>query len=266
MKKQKRFDRARFPAKTFLNAAKSAAKGGDLKNIKISTLKCTFDHETWHYDSIDEFLSDYQKKPCHGYFWIKSEDISIFYSFYDTYSDLSVEANSRSAIESIFNYFENDFKEAQHPDGLPDVEIGRVFIGHGRSNDWRNLKDHLQDQHSYAIQCYETGTRAGHTIRDILEDMIDTSSFAILVLTAEDEQVSGGFRARQNVIHEAGLFQGKLGFKKAIMLVENGVEIPSNLDGIQYIKFDKGRIRETFGDVVATLKREFSEIQNSSIL
>jgi hypothetical protein len=31
----------------------------------------------------------------------------------------------------------------------------------------------------------------------------------------------------------------------------------SNLDGIQHIKFSKNNIREAFGDVIATLRREF---------
>ena len=64
-----------------------------------------------------------------------------------------------------------------------------VFIGHGRSGLWRELKDHLQDLHGYAIEAFETGARAGHTVRDVLEDLLARASFAILVLTAEDELV-----------------------------------------------------------------------------
>ena len=67
-------------------------------------------------------------------------------------------------------------------------------------------------------------------------------------------------RARQNVVHECGLFQGRLGFERAIMLVEKGVELGSNFDGIQQLRFSKRRISETFGDVLATLRREFGPI------
>ena len=126
--------------------------------------------------------------------------------------------------------------------------------GHLGSDEWIKLKSHLQDKHRLTIEAYETGARAGHTIRDILK------SFALLVLTGEDETKDGVRRARQNVIHETGLFQGRLGFDRAIMLVENGIELASNFDGIQQIRFDKGRISETFGEVLATLKREFGPI------
>ena len=137
-------------------------------------------------------------------------------------------------------------------DGHPSI-----FVGHGRSSLWRDLKDHLQDKHGFEVIAYETGARAGHTVRDILEDMLDRSSFALLVLTAEDEMADGALRARQNVIHEVGLFQGRRGFARAIVLLEEGAEEFSNVSGIQQIRFSRGNIRETFGDVLATLRREF---------
>jgi predicted nucleotide-binding protein len=123
---------------------------------------------------------------------------------------------------------------------------------------WRELKDHLQDKHNYRVEAYEVGARAGHVIRNILEEMLTRSSLAFLILTAEDETAEGGMRARQNVIHELGLFQGKLGFSRAIILLEEGTEQFSNIQGIEQIRFSKGNIRETFGEVLATIRRELS--------
>jgi hypothetical protein len=40
----------------------------------------------------------------------------------------------------------------------------------------------------------------------------------------------------------------------------SGVELGSNFDGIQQLGFEKGRISETFGDVIATIRREFGAI------
>jgi len=54
-----------------------------------------------------------------------------------------------------------------------------------------------------------------------------------------------------------GLFQGRLGFSRAIVLLEDGVEEFSNLHGIQHISFSKGNIKECFGDVLAVIRREF---------
>ena len=87
--------------------------------------------------------------------------------------------------------------------------------------------------------------------------MIERSTFAILVLSADDTSVEKSYRARQNVIHEVGLFQGRLGFSRAILLIETKTEKFSNMDGTQTISYRKGKIRETFGDVLATINREF---------
>jgi hypothetical protein len=87
-----------------------------------------------------------------------------------------------------------------------------LFVGHGRSPQWRDLKDHLQDKHGFRVEGYETGARAGFTIVEVLQRLAKEASFALLVLTAEDEDPTGQLHARENVIHEAGLFQGTLGF------------------------------------------------------
>jgi predicted nucleotide-binding protein len=132
----------------------------------------------------------------------------------------------------------------------------KIFIGHGHGTQWRDLKDHLTDKHGYQVAAYEVGVRSGYTITNILAEMLAESSFALIVMTGEDETADGRMRARQNVVHELGLFQGKLGFQRAIMVAESTVEPLSNLDGVQHIQFTHN-ITETYGDVLATLRREF---------
>ena len=139
----------------------------------------------------------------------------------------------------------------------PSPEIRpRIFIGHGRSAQWRDLKDHLTDKHGYQVNAYEVGVRSGYTITHILGEMLTESSFALIVMTDDDETADGQTRARQNVVHELGLFQGRLGFNRAIMVAESELEAFSNIDGVQQIRFNYN-IAETYGDVLATLRREF---------
>ena len=142
---------------------------------------------------------------------------------------------SRPEIEEVFNVLDNDWEKFKIPIVEPKKLKPSIFIGHGRSGQWRDLKDHLSDKHEYKIIAYETGARAGHTIRDILDEMLAKSAFAIIVMTAEDELAGGKMQGRPNVIHETGLFQGKLGFSRAIVLLEDGAEEFSNLYGIQQI-------------------------------
>ena len=131
-----------------------------------------------------------------------------------------------------------------------------VFVGHGRDLQWRVLKDHLQEQHLMRVTAYEVGPRAGLSVKEVLGKMLAECSFALLVLTGEDISRDGEVHARENVVHELGLFQGHLGFKRAIALLEDGVKEFSNIYGINQIRFSKGNIRETFGDIAATIRRE----------
>jgi predicted nucleotide-binding protein len=105
---------------------------------------------------------------------------------------------------------------------------------------------------------YEWNVSAGYTTVAILQQMLDAADGAFIVHTAEDELADGSSRARENVVHEAGLFQGTLGFNRAIILLENGCNEYSNIAGLSQIRFDKGRIAEKFGDVELVIQREFT--------
>ncbi len=236
-----------------------------IKKITISNIGMTVDlgKDSWKYDSEEEFYSDC-RKDCESFSFHKfasERSLYIRYSKYLGRSSVSVAGKNRKEIEKIFEVFENNAGKCKLPDPpkeeKPPPPKPRIFIGHGNSNQWRDLKDHLHDKHGYDVEAYEVGARAGHAIRDILEDMLSKSSFAILIMTGEDKDEHGKLRARQNVIHELGLFQGKLGFTRSIILLEEETEEFSNIHGIHQIRYGQNNIKETFGEILATLKREF---------
>ena len=132
----------------------------------------------------------------------------------------------------------------------------RVFIGHGHSSVWRELKDFIQDNLGLPVDEFNRVATAGISITDRLSEMMNNAAFAFLVLTGEDEQPAGLLHARMNVIHEAGLFQGRLGFERAIVLLEDGCEGFSNINGLVHISFPKDHIRSTFEEIRRVLKRE----------
>lgn len=259
MKKNKIYRQTRFSADTFMDAVQVLRQIGAItkQTLKFNMLQIEHDDAIWNHDAEAEFFADYRKYPHNAFIHLYSKEYQLFASAGPVSADIAVTASNRSQIEYIFAVFESAVSKSRLPDPPPSLIKPVIFIGHGRSGQWRDLKDHLHEKHGHKVEAYETGARAGHTIRDILEDMAAKSSFALLVLTAEDETAEGVQRARQNVIHESGLFQGRLGFSRAIMLLEEGVEEFSNVAGIQYIRFSRQNIRETFGEVLATIRREF---------
>ena len=97
---------------------------------------------------------------------------------------------------------------------------------------------------------------AGSTNIARLSQMLAEVAIAFLIMTAEDEQPDGKQYARQNVIHEVGLLQGHLGFKRAIILLEEGCEEFSNVHGLGQIRFPMGNISAVFEDIRRVLERE----------
>lgn len=139
------------------------------------------------------------------------------------------------------------------------VELTRdpcVFIGHGRSKLWARVQMFLEKELGISTVTYELELHVGELIVPVLEKMLRRATFAILILTAEDEVEGSVKRARHNVVHEAGLFQGILGFRKVIVLKQDMVEDFSNIAGLQYISFDDDNVEKTFWDLQRVLKRE----------
>ena len=106
--------------------------------------------------------------------------------------------------------------------------------------------------------------------------MMNEAAFALLVMTGDDEvKVVNGEDAppdthlypRLNVVHEAGLFQGRLGFERAIVLLEEGCEEFSNIEGVTHIPFPKGTIRAAYEEIRQVLEREglLSVVTNAPI-
>ena len=131
-----------------------------------------------------------------------------------------------------------------------------VFIGHGRASAWRELKDFIQDRVRLPWDEFNRVPVAGVTNIARLSEMLDASAIAFLVMTAEDEMADGSMQARMNVIHEAGLFQGRLGFSRAIVMLEEGCTEFSNVAGLGQIRFPSGNIAAAFEEVRRVLERE----------
>ncbi|MHA6719158.1 TIR domain-containing protein [Sphingomonas sp. RS6] len=144
------------------------------------------------------------------------------------------------------------FKSPVHTPGSGQT----IFIGHGRSPVWRELKDFIKDTLRLDVEEFGRVSTAGISTTARLSEMLSNASFAFLIMTAEDETGDGKRVARQNVIHEVGLFQGKLGNERAIVLLEDGCEEFTNIVGLGQIRFPANRISAVFEDIRAVLRRE----------
>lgn len=187
------------------------------------------------------------KTPAHIQFKL---DILSIKSRHDSLGGLSKVARAaRLFLEKTMNTKRNGSNKKPRSSGA-------IFIGHGRSPVWRDLKDLIQERFNLKPIEFNLEPAAGLTTKERLEEMLNDSDFAFLLMTAEDEHADTTRHARENVIHEVGLFQGRLGFKRAIVLLEEGCAEFSNIQGLGQIRFPKGNIKAQSEEIRRVLERE----------
>lgn len=138
-----------------------------------------------------------------------------------------------------------------------DVRPDRVFLSRGRSGDWREVQAYIE--RDLQIKTLELAQQAnkGRTVLQKLDEESGQCSFAVVVMTGDDDLGTENPRARENVMHEIGYFQGKFGLNNVCILYEEGTNIPSNIHGLVYVSFPKGMVRATFGDLARELREVF---------
>lgn len=126
------------------------------------------------------------------------------------------------------------------------TEMNRnVFVVYGHDKASRNELQIILQRWKLNPLILEELPSKGQTIIEKLEENMDRASFAIVLLTPDDEGKKAGAetglmgRARQNVILEMGMLLAKLGRDKVALLYKDPTtfEIPSDMAGLMYISF-----------------------------
>jgi predicted nucleotide-binding protein len=124
----------------------------------------------------------------------------------------------------------------------PDRGNG-VFLVHGQNNEAKQEVARFLERLNVGVTVLHEQADMGRTIIEKFEDHASVG-YAIVLLTADDV---GGRRttpndlkprARQNVILEMGYFLGALRRTHVCALLEDGVEVPSDLSGVLYVPLD----------------------------
>ena len=135
-------------------------------------------------------------------------------------------------------------------------DAANVFIGHGRSTEWLKLRIFLSETLRLPCDEFNIESTAGLQTASRIDSMLNSARMAFLVLTAEDRHADGSVHARENVIHEVGLFQAKLGPQRAIVMLEHGCSRFTNLDGLTTINFPSNDIMARSEEIRGVLLRE----------
>lgn len=176
----------------------------------------------------------YKKVPSSDVDWL----------FYVTGQD-----NTQTAVATFNQLFLPHFKQAlqdiananpeQALSTLKKVGGRTVFIIHGHDHALKHELQLLLKNAGVACVVLHEEADKGRTIIDKLVQESAPSNFAVAVLSPDDLLSTGQYRARQNVILEMGYFIGLLGKERVRLLVKGDIDIPSDLYGILYERYDQ---------------------------
>jgi predicted nucleotide-binding protein len=135
-----------------------------------------------------------------------------------------------------------------------------VFIVHGHKASAMEWVQGLLNDLGLRPIVLKESAKGGQTVIEKFEEQAASASFAVVLLTPDDEgRVSGSsdwkHRARQNVIFEMGYFFSALGRKKICILKDGEIDEPSNFRGVAYINLNNSDWRQ----------RVATELQNAGL-
>ena len=120
-----------------------------------------------------------------------------------------------------------------------------VFIVHGHDEVAKHAIARFVEKFNLKATILDEQVSKGQTIIDKFAEHADKAGFAIVLLTPDDvgapkdKQDKLKDRARQNVILELGYFLCGLGRERVCVLYKEGVELPSDIQGIVYVPMNK---------------------------
>lgn len=139
------------------------------------------------------------------------------------------------------------------------AENKKVFIVHGHNEAKKlELKDFLAELALDPIILHQQND-LGKTIIEKFEHYASQCTFAFVLLTPDDQaapptsSIEEKWRARQNVIMELGWFMAKLGRERVLLLHHGQVELPSDILGVIYARFNES-VREVGETIRKRLK------------
>jgi hypothetical protein len=120
-------------------------------------------------------------------------------------------------------------------------EDGPIFVVHGSNLTRAEQVARFVDRSTgrEAVILHEQANQ-GRTLLEKFEHHAHATSFAVVLLTADDEGRRVGEdelrpRGRQNVVLELGFFLSRLGRDHVVVLLDPGVETPSDIAGLVYV-------------------------------
>jgi hypothetical protein len=190
--KKKSFRRVRFPAELVSEVYEEWANlvDGEGPVLGFNEVKLN-DDERHSFDTVAPWLDAYRRNPIACTFTnITRKGKSRFNYYFDPIhgSTVEVELPNVTDVNKLIEMFEREAPSYRLPEepAPEDASVAttvrrpHVFIGYGgRNTAWRDLRDFL-GRLGVEVETFQSETRVGQTITDVLMGMLDRANFAFL--------------------------------------------------------------------------------------
>ncbi len=210
-------------------------------------------YEEWHALNI-EILKNSFSTPENDYLdkynftYLNSNFPQSTNSFSEEIYEFRTEFNSRiKALRTLISLvpFMKTSSVINKSDSLKKEYTNEVFIVHGHNEKIRREVELILRRLNLIPITLNQKANKGMTVLEKFEANSNVG-YAIILLTADDigysltdGEITAKKRARQNVLLELGFFWGAIRRSNFLCLYEDGVELPSDLSGLVYVKYDE---------------------------
>jgi predicted nucleotide-binding protein len=260
--------------------------------LKYQEAGQTFESTDYELDLSEEDAKEFGKQYEDGmvFFkgkWIKAicikeievrETQSMSKHYYPPLAPSTIFYGDRSDIGIVTRKFikspPEELKISEKREKAKQLISKSILVVHGRDDKPKlELARMLEKLGLHPIILSEEADR-GRTIIEKLEDETIDIGYAFVILTPDDlalpntlsllsplpPELPFKHRARQNVILELGYLIGKIGRKRVCCLYKGDIELPSDIHGVLYKKFEKS-VEECYRGILEELKAAGYEIK-----
>ena len=185
---------------------------------------------------------------------------SRIYSAYDYQSEIERDnqnafrrqmGQAKGIIQSAVDALTDSLAEFEEESAKEDkgtshgaFDPNKIFVVHGHNETVKQTVARTLESIGLSPIILAEQPDKGRTVIEKFENEGNDVGFAIVLLTADDKGRKNKARkmqsrARQNVVFEMGYFMALLGRERVMLLLQEGVEEPSDLKGIVYTPLDK---------------------------
>ncbi len=211
----------------------------ELMNQNVSSSSPKF--QAWHVKAERFLIKKYGEKSYEVQNF-KSFPFSLMCYTFDTSENEFIKAckDDLCAVKAIFEQYLDDMKENEFLDQeeMLKNDYSKVFIVHGHDGELKEAVARVIERQGIKPVILSEQANRGATIIEKIETYSDVKG-AICLFTSDDfgkgkNELADSPRARQNVVFEAGYFAGKLGRQNVVLISDENIELPSDLQGVVY--------------------------------